>query len=503
LWATAEKCGVQAFSLLTLSILAKLLEVRDFGLIAMAGVFLSLLNLVSDQGIGTAIIQRHELDESHLNSAFWANLALGAVLAAAAVAVAGEVASFYREPGLSPILVCLSARFLVQPFSIVPRALLARRLQFRETALRSLLSRSSAGVVGIAVALAGGGVWSLVAQELTGVLAEVVVLWRLTSWRPHWRFSWRHWLELVTFGIRITGLSLTSFLHYQLAPLLLGYLAGAVALGYYAIGFRMLQAFLQMLQGVVSTVALPAFSRLQGDLVRLRQLYYESSSLVSLVSFPVFAGLIVTAPELVSVMFGPEWAPSVPVLQVLSISGFVITMLAPSGPALMALNKPAWLLKFSILGAAVNLVLLLPAARWGIVAAAAAHSVRCYLLAPFNYFAVARLLRVDWREYWRGIVPSALGALSVVGVASMTRALLPDWLGPGGTLACLAILGAATYTLVVYKAGPELVRTGRDFAITVLRSPEAGSNVEGQCEAVSLTVADISAEAADSKRIAP
>ncbi len=482
LWAAAEKWGVQVFSLATLTVLANLLQVRDFGLVAMASVFLALLNLVSDQGIGVAIIQRRELDEDHVDSAFWANLALGVILAASAIVASGFVASFYREPRLGPIIICLSVRFLVQPFSVVPQALLARRLRFRAIALRSLVSRFAGGTVGIILALSGWGVWSLVAQELTGVLAEAVVLWTVTAWRPHWRFSRRHWLELFTFGIRITGLSLTGFLHYQLAPLLLGYLAGPVALGYYSVGFKMLQALRQMIQGIATTVALPAFSRLQGELVRLRLLFYESSGLICLVSFPVFAGIIVIAPELVTVMFGRKWAASIPVLQVLSVSGFVNTMLTPSGPMLMALNKPAWLLRLSIIGAAVNLVFLVPAVPWGIVAVAGAHSARTCLVAPLYFYAVSRLLGIDWREYSRQIMPSCIGAVSVIGVVLIARALLPHWLGAIGTLVSLSILGALAYAIVICATGPELVRGMRDLVAAVLRPGTAQLEVDGTAE---------------------
>jgi len=318
-----------------------------------------------------------------------------------------------------------------------------------------------------------------VAQELTGVLAEAVVLWTVTAWRPHWRFSRRHWSELFTFGIRITGLSVTGFLHYQLAPLLLGYLAGPVALGYYSVGFKMLQALREMIQGIASTVALPAFSRLQGELVRLRLLFCESSSLISLVSFPVFAGIIVTAPELVAVVFGQKWAPSVPVLQVLSVSGFVNAVLVPTGPMLMALNKPAWLLRLSVLGAAVNLIFLVPAVPWGIVAVAGAHSARTCLVAPLYFWAVSRLLGVDWRVYSRQIMPSCIGAVSVIGVVLIARPLLPHWLGAIGTLISLSILGALAYAIVIYATGPDLVRGMRDLVAAVLRPGKPELALEG------------------------
>jgi O-antigen/teichoic acid export membrane protein len=503
LWTITEKWGVQLCSLLTLTILANLLQVGDFGLIAMAGVFLALLNLVSDQGIGVAIVQRQELDEAHLDSAFWANLALGVLLAGTAIATAGLVASFYREPRLILIIACLSARFLVQPFSVVPRALLARRLQFRETALRSLVSKSAGGIVGVILALSGWGVWSLVAQELTGVLAEAVVLWRVTSWRPHWRFSRRHWLELLGFGVRITGLSLISFLHYQVAPLLLGYLAGPVALGYYSVGFRMLQALLQMLQGMAINVALPTFSRLQSELARLRQLFYESSSLVSLVAFPIFGGIIVTAPELIAVLFGPKWATSAPVLQVLAASGFAYAMLAPSGPMLLALNKPAWSLRLSVLEAVVNLTLLLPAVQWGIVAVAGAHTARSYLLAPVHFYAQTRLLGTDWRVYLRGIAPSAVGALSMMGGVLLTRALLPGWLGQGATLAILVALGALVYAVVLYRTGPTLLGAMRDFAGAALRPPASQSVVDWAPGGSSTDMGSTLAREADPTRTGP
>ncbi|RPJ84141.1 MAG: lipopolysaccharide biosynthesis protein [Acidobacteria bacterium] len=483
-WAAAEKWGVQLSGLVTLSVLANLLPVRDFGLIAMAGVFLALLNLVSEQGIVSAIIQRREVEDAHLDSAFWANLAVGVILAASAVAASGSVASFYKEPRLGPIIVCLSARFLVQPFSVVPQALLARGLQFRETALRSLVSRVLGGVVGIVLAFLGWGVWSLVAQDLTGTLAEALVLWRVTSWRPHWRFSLAHFSELFAFGIHVTALGITRFAHYQVAPLLLGLLAGPVALGYYSVGFKMLQALLQVMQGILTTVALPAFARLQTQLARLRLLFYEASSLISLVGFPVYAGIIVAAPELVAVVFGQKWAASIPVLQVLSLSGFVTTMLAPSGPMLMALNKASSLLRLSILGATVSVVLLIAAVPWGIVAVAAAYSGRLFLMAPLHFHIASRVLGIDWRVYFRGLMPSSVGAVSIVAVGFIARALLPDWLGSGGKLASLVILGALAYAIVIWATGPELVKGMRDLVAAALSPGKPELTVDDAAVAV-------------------
>jgi O-antigen/teichoic acid export membrane protein len=170
---------------------------------------------------------------------------------------------------------------------------------------------------------------------------------------------------------------------------------------------------------------------------------------------------------------------------------------------LMALNKPAWLLRLSILGAAVNLAFLVPAVPWGIVAVAGAHSARTCLVAPLYFYAVSRLLGIDWRVYWRQIMPSCIGAVSVIGVVLIARPLLPRWVGPIGMLVSLSILGALAYAIVIYATGPELVRGMRDLVAAVLRPEKPELTLEGAAEEELMRATAIAAKETNPTTTAP
>ena len=469
IWSVIQKWGRAVVSTITFVILSRLLAPEAFGLVALATAFTVFIELFLDQGFGAAIVQRAELDPEHLDTAFWINILTGLLLTAALVATAGSVALIFKEPGLAPVLRWLSLSFILSSLSSTQISILQRRLAFKNLAARSLVATVVGGVVGISMAFAGFGVWSLVGQDLASGLAGAVILWGSSDWRPGFKVSMKHYKDLFSFGVSIVGNHALTILIRRSDDLLIGYFLGPVLLGFYTIGYQLLLMIIRLVTEVTNSVAFPAFARIQHQPDRLRRAFYKVTRYTSLFAFPVFLGLATLAPELVPVIFGEKWAPSIPVMQVLAMIGILQSVLFFNGSVIKASGKPSWQLGIMTLNAVFSVVGFLVAVRWGIVAVAASFVVVGYLLAPVSYFAVRKLIQIDFRTYMWQFMPSLFASLvMVVTIEGLKYILNGQSLNLYLELSVYLIAGMLAYGLVIGLTARQLYQETLELVSLVL-----------------------------------
>jgi O-antigen/teichoic acid export membrane protein len=334
-------------------------------------------------------------------------------------------------------------------------AILQRNLAFKSLAARSLVATIVGGIVGISMALAGFGVWSLVVQNLANSLASVIVLWQSSNWRPGFHVSKRHvskrhYKDLIFFGVSIVGNDILQVLTRRSDDFLIGYFLGPTLLGYYTIGYRLLLVTMRVVTGITNAVAFPAFSRLQKDPQRMLRAFYKVTQYTSLLAFPIFIGLATLAPELVPALFGAKWAPSIPVMQVLSLIGILQSVLFFNGSVIKACGKPSWQLWIMLLNTTCSILGFLLAVRWGIVPVAASFVIVGYSLAPVSYVAVRRLIPIDFGTYLRQFAPPLSASFMMVAVIVGVKYFLEDQsLNSYLELAIYLMAGMLTYVLVI------------------------------------------------------
>src|SRR6185437_13554729 len=195
-----------------------------------------ILDLFVSQGFGLAIVQRKEVDPTHLDTAFWTQVLTAGLLATLTILMSTSVARLAGNMELSAVLRWLSLSLIVSAFSRVQVALLTRDLMFRPLAIRTLIGDFSGGFVGVIMAWNGYGVWSLVGQQLSSSIVGVLALWTASSWRPGLQLSWCCFIDLSSFGLNITGDGLLLLCSRRSDELLIGYLLGPGTLGIYAVG---------------------------------------------------------------------------------------------------------------------------------------------------------------------------------------------------------------------------------------------------------------------------
>lgn len=464
LWTAIQNWIGQAGAFVVFFVLARLLQPEDFGLVALANVFLAFMQIFLEQGFAQALIQRDELEPEHLDTAFWTNIIIGLILATISFVSAEGIAYGLKQPELIPVLRCFSFIFLINAFRGTQQAILERQFAFKVIALRSVLGIVVGGFVGITMAVQGFGVFSLVGQQLTNELVGTIVLWQASDWRPKFKFSWTHFQELFKFGSNILVLNFIGFFNTRLNEFLIGYFLGSVVLGYYAISYRILQVATQLLVRTTSGVSLPTFSRLKNDLDRFRSTFYTVTRLTSAIAFPVFAGMAVMAPELVPVMFGQQWLPAVPLIRLLAIAGIVRSVSFFKSSVLVALGEPAWTVRLKILSVVINIVGFFIAYPWGILAVTAAIVIRGIIVFPIGQWAIARIISIPLGTYLKQFVVPLTSSLGMIAVLLLSK----NYLTSGIEIKILVLgintlLGAITYLLMIWILSPKILQEFLDI----------------------------------------
>lgn len=469
LWTAIQNWVSQAGALVVFFALARLLQPEDFGLVALANVFVAFMQIFLEQGFAQALIQRDELEPEHLDTAFWSNVVIGGLLTGIGFISANGIALLFQVEGLTPVLRCMSIVFLINGFRGTQQAILERQFAFRAIALRSILGICIGGLAGIFAAVSGLGVWSLVIQQLTNELVGTLVLWGASDWHPGFRISLGHFKQLFNFGINILLLNFIGFFNTRMNDFLIGYFLGVNVLGYYAIAYRTLQVLTQLLVRTTSAIALPTFSRLKNQIQRFREAFYTATRLTSVIAFPVFASVIVLAPVMVKLFFGEKWLPCVPLLQMLSIVGMIRSVTFFKSSVLIAAGKPVWTVRLKLLNVTANLIGFSIAYRYGIYAVTMAFVLHNVLLFPISQLVISRIVTIPLAKYIRQFIMPFISSLLMAIIMIITFIFLEHiTINYIGILIACTIVGIISYVAILRAIAPSIIVEFIDIFKTVV-----------------------------------
>ena len=320
-WRVVGRISSQVVQFGIAVVMARLLSPNEYGLIAIASVFLAFAGSFSEMGFGVALIQRKELHNRHSNSAFWANLGIGLILVIVFYLVSPWIAEFYSEPELRSIIPVLAIVFLLGPFGMVQNAHMYRNMNFRSLAVVEISTTTSSGIIGVILALMGYGVWSLVVSSLLGKVLNVTLSWWYIKWLPHFRFDKQALHELLSFGGNFTFFNIIEYIGKSMDRLLIGKFMGAHDVGVYNRAYAVMLAPFTQIVWTGASVLLPALASIQEDKARVGQIFLRAISLITFIALPALLGLIILAEPFVNVLFGPKWMAATPILQIFCLLG--------------------------------------------------------------------------------------------------------------------------------------------------------------------------------------
>lgn len=448
-WSAADiglRLGVQFFISI---VLARLLTPIEFGTIALLYLFVGIAGAFAEGGLTSALIQRQDTTIGDESTVFWLNMGVGFLMALLLWLSGPAIAALYGIPVLAPLSGVMALTVFANGAGAVQRALFTKALEFRPLMFAGALSALSSGAVAVWMAWVGYGVWALAAQGLVSAVAATLVMWFASSWRPKLVFSLASARSLFGFGGYVLASTLLSTIYSRLYTFLIGKLYGVRELGYYVRADTTAQFPAAVLGGIVARVAFPLFSRMADDPVRIRANLRLALQGVMLVNAPAMFGLAVVAEPLVLVLFGEQWRPAAPILQVLCLVGLLFPFDVLNLHAMMGVGRSDLLFRIEIIKKTIGITILLAAASLGAIAVAWGMAVSSVL----SYFVIAHYSR---RLLGYGAASQLRDTASIwASAAAMTAGV--GWLGtwldgslhPAALLLLSVVVGAAVYTLIV------------------------------------------------------
>lgn len=335
-WVGFAQGARQGFAFLVTIVLLRALRPEDFGLMAIVLAVTGYAELLVTLGFAQAVVQRRQLAEIDVSSAFWTTLAAGAVLTAVALLAAPAVAEFFRAPQLRILLQAVSVNFMFVGASTVHRALLLRRLDYKILALIDTATVILAGGTAITLAVAGLGVWSLVAQAVLKAIMPAAVLWIRSSWRPRLQFSFESARSMAKLGGSILANRTIGYFAGTSDTFIIGRVMEEWVLGLYNRAFTLAALPRGTISAVLSNVLFPAFSGMQGEKEEIARVYLTVVRVVAHLVFPPMLWLAVSAELITVVLFGDAWRMMTPFLNLFGVLGMFMSINALAGTVLVS-----------------------------------------------------------------------------------------------------------------------------------------------------------------------
>ena len=394
LWSSVGRFGTMLINFLSNLVLARLLMPDDFGCIAMLYVFIAVSAIFVNGGLGMALVQRKNPTHIDYTTVFYWNLVFSLLFYLLLFFTAPAIARFYAMPQLSAVLRVQSITLLIQAFAIVQATQLQKQMRFRELSIRNLIAAIIGTVIGIVMAFCGFGVWSLVASSLCSAVAGVLLLWRMSSWRPTWEFSWQTLGSLFSFGGLILLSNLVETIYTNLQRLIIGKVFTAGDLGYYNQAKKLEEVPTTTLSAIVNEVSFPVFSQLQDDRDKLVSALRKNIKAVTYLNFPLMSLLIVIAHPVIILLYSMKWEASVPYFQILCLYGFLYTLNTLNTNIVKSLGKGLLFFFLQLSKRLLGIGMIIVGVKWGgimgMLWSIALFGVLCYVI---NAIVVGHLVQ--------------------------------------------------------------------------------------------------------------
>ena len=427
-WTFIQNVAVRALGVVFTIILARILVPEDYGLIGMLSIFIAISDVFIQSGFGQALIQKTNCTDEDFSTAFYFNVIVSILIYVILFFTAPLIADFYREPQLVALTRVLSLNFVLGSLNVVQQAKLQKAMNFKPLAILTLIATGFSGVVGVAMAYMGFGVWSLVAQTLCATLVRVMIFPLFTSWHPNRPFNYQSFRHLWGYGSKILVTGILEVIIRNLSNILIGRYYNKEQVGYFSKARNFADVPATMISSVLGTVTFPLLSEIQDEKARHAAVYNKVIYNTIVITFPVMILLALLAYPLVYILFTEKWLPCVPMLQAFLFARMFLPLNIVNASVLQSTGETKLYMNLYFITGPISLLAVIISIPFGVMAMAWAT-----LIAGVLYYLVFSIVigrKIDYRYYkqlwdWRKIFISL--ALMSVGVLLSTCWISGMW----------------------------------------------------------------------------
>lgn len=445
LWRFFERCGAQGVTFLVTIYLARLIEPKVYGMVALVMVFTEILQVFVDSGLGNALIQKKDVDTIDFSSVFYFNIFSSILLYCLLFVAAQPIAKFYNMHELVSIIRVIGLILIISGIKNVQQAYVSRNLLFKKFFFSTLIGTIISGIVGIAMAYRGFGIWALVIQYLLNLFIDTCILWISVDWRPTRQFSFGRLKILFSFGWKLLLSALLEVIYHDLRQLIIGKLYSPVELAQYNQGKKIPNVIVTNINSSIDSVLLPAMSKAQDQKNTVKLMTRRSIEISTYVMMPLMVGLAVCAEPLVKIVLTEKWLPCIPFLRVFCFSFAFYPIHTANLNAIKAMGRSDIFLKLEIVKKIVALLAILLTMNISVMAMAYSLFVTSILSQIINAFPNAKLLNYSYFEQLNDIFPQICISVVMGVVVSLVQFMC---MSDGITLLFQIIVGGCIYVFL-------------------------------------------------------
>lgn len=468
-WLGLSKFATQIYTW-TLTILTmRALSPETYGLFAIAGVFIALLELFAELGLRTRLIQMESYATDYIRSVYGISIVASLLLSFLLAATSQPIAAFFQQPELTWVLVVLSAQFAFSSIAVIPDAMLKRELRFRRLALVEALQAIAAATVTIALAYAEWNVWSLVIGTIAGTAVRTIGLLVASPLKITPSFNFKGLGDTIKFGSAVTGQKLIWWFYSNLDRVLIGRLLDMHALGVYSAGVQLSTMPLAKVGGMLNLLAFTGLARTNKDKRAFEQLLVKAVAIVSIIFFPLGFGTTVIAYELTPVLFGTKWRGAEAIVAILALAIPIRALSLPLFESLNAIGEPGYALRTVSVSAVLAIAGIGIGSMFGILGVAVGVTIASLVSFLYTIALVSRRTEISAREIFVPIIPIFVISASMAIFVSALRTVIPfDYpsvMGVGSSI----LLGGIFYVSFLYMFSKKNFELAYSFVPQPLR----------------------------------
>lgn len=451
-WNFVEKVLIRAATFFIGIILARLLSPSDYGLLGMLAVFISISGVFIEGGLAKALIQRQNCQNIDYSTAFVTNVGMSIIIYVIMYASAPWIADFYGEPILIDLTRILSLNFILGSFNIVQRAKMMARVDFKSLAQINVISTIVSGIIGIAMAYYGYGVWALVGQALCSTIVLIILFPIYSKWKPSLEFSMSSFRQLFGFGSNLMVTGVYAVVLNNISTICIGKFYRSGQLGFFTRASQFSELISTTSYEVIGNVTFPVLSELQDDKTRLIKVYRKSLFFTAMFIFPIMVLTSLLARPIIIILLTEKWLPCVALIQWLCLARMFTPLSAINMNILNAVGRSDLFMKLDLSKLPLILLTFAITIPISVEAIAIGDFVSTFICFFINAYLPGRMFGYGaWEQIkdWRYII---LSILIMVGVVCLILSLIENvWLQLfiGGLVGLLVYLGSCVLFNVI------------------------------------------------------
>lgn len=415
-WKFSERILAQLISFVVSLVIARILSPSDYGLVAMAMIFVNIANVFVSSGFNAALIQKESSDEVDFSTLFYCSLLISVVLYVILYFVSPFISKFYSNDNLTNVLRVFGLILPLSSYKSIQNAWVSKHLEFKKFFFATLGGTMVSAVIGILMAIKGFGVWALVAQYFTNAVIDSLVLTFTINWHPKFLFSVSSVKTLLPYGVKILSTDLIGVIYNQLNSFFIAKKFTSADLAFYTKGRQIPDLIDNNIGVAISSTLFPAFSLKKDNYGDMASMCRRAVQVSCFVLLPFYLGLAVVAENLIDVVLTSKWTPCVPFIRIVCLSCVFNSIGIIDIQVLKAIGKAGVVFKIEFIKKPLYLIILIFSLRYDIYVLACTVPVASFIATIVNGICVQKYVGYTLFQKLEDFFYSFLIA-SIMGIA--------------------------------------------------------------------------------------